>query len=171
MCCEFVLEIYNYMCFVMSCRRKWEKISLTDRVKELHRFKVDMNILEKIKRREANWIGHILLSKCLLNTLLKERRRKLSEGKTRKKSQQLMEDDEEWREYYKLKDEALDRSLWRNGFGRGYGPVVRQTAEWITLYSKVMRWISYDLITKRIIITYYYERFSSDRTITKHVFL
>jgi hypothetical protein len=30
--------------------------------------------------------------------------------------------------YWKLKDEALDRTLWRTGFGRGYGPVVRQTA-------------------------------------------
>jgi hypothetical protein len=28
----------------------------------------------------------------------------------------------------KLKDEALDRTLWRTRFGRGYGPVVRQTA-------------------------------------------
>jgi hypothetical protein len=25
-----------------------------------------------------------------------------------------------------LKEEALDRTLWRNGFGRGYGPVVGQ---------------------------------------------
>jgi hypothetical protein len=29
-----------------------------------------------------------------------------------------------------LKEEALDRTLWRSHFGRGYGPVVRQTAEW-----------------------------------------
>jgi len=27
------------------------------------------------------------------------------------------------------KKEALDRSLWRTRFGRGYGPFVRQTAE------------------------------------------
>jgi len=26
-----------------------------------------------------------------------------------------------------LKDEAPDRTLWINGFGRGCGPVVRQT--------------------------------------------
>jgi hypothetical protein len=30
-----------------------------------------------------------------------------------------------------LKEEALDRTQWRTRFGRGYGPVVRQTAEWI----------------------------------------
>jgi hypothetical protein len=25
------------------------------------------------------------------------------------------------------KEESLDRTRWRNGFGRGYGPAVRQT--------------------------------------------
>jgi len=30
----------------------------------------------------------------------------------------------------KLKEEATDRSLWRTGFGRIYGPVVTQTTEW-----------------------------------------
>jgi len=29
-----------------------------------------------------------------------------------------------------LKEEALDRTMWRAGFGRGFGPVVRQTAKW-----------------------------------------
>jgi len=28
-----------------------------------------------------------------------------------------------------LKDEALNLTLWGTGFGRGYGPVVRETAE------------------------------------------
>jgi hypothetical protein len=30
---------------------------------------------------------------------------------------------------WKLKEEALDRTHWRTRFGRGYGPVVRQTTE------------------------------------------
>jgi len=30
-----------------------------------------------------------------------------------------------------LKVEALDRILWRTGFGRGYGPVLRQITEWM----------------------------------------
>jgi hypothetical protein len=30
-----------------------------------------------------------------------------------------------------LKEEALDRTMWRAGFGRGFGPVVRQTAKWM----------------------------------------
>jgi hypothetical protein len=28
-----------------------------------------------------------------------------------------------------LKEEALDRTMWRAGFGKGFGPVVRQTAK------------------------------------------
>jgi hypothetical protein len=31
--------------------------------------------------------------------------------------------------YSHLKKEALDRTMWRAGFGRGFGPVVRQTAK------------------------------------------
>jgi hypothetical protein len=30
-----------------------------------------------------------------------------------------------------MKEEALDRTMWRAGFGRGFGPVVRQTAKWM----------------------------------------
>ena len=57
-------------------------ISFTDRVKVLRRVQEDRNILQTIKRSEANWIGHILLSKCLLNTLLKERKRKSMSDET-----------------------------------------------------------------------------------------
>ena len=31
--------------------------------------------------------------------------------------------------YCKLKEEALDRSMWRARFGRGFGPVVGQTTK------------------------------------------
>jgi hypothetical protein len=37
--------------------------------------------------------------------------------------------DKEKRRYWKLKEDALNRTLWRTRFGRGYGPVVRQTTE------------------------------------------
>ena len=33
----------------------------------------------------------------------------------------------ETRGYWELKEDALDRNLWRILLGRGYGPVVRQT--------------------------------------------
>jgi hypothetical protein len=35
------------------------------------------------------------------------------------------------RGYSHLKEEALDRTMWRNRFGGGLGPVVRQNTEWM----------------------------------------
>jgi hypothetical protein len=39
-----------------------------------------------------------------------------------------MDDLKETRRYCKLKEQALDRTLWRTRFGKVYGPVVGQTA-------------------------------------------
>jgi hypothetical protein len=39
---------------------------------------------------------------------------------------QLLDDLKETGRYWKLKEEAQDRTLWRTQFGRGYGPVARQ---------------------------------------------
>jgi hypothetical protein len=47
----------------------------------------------------------------------------------RRRRKQLLNDLKEKTVYYKLKEETLDRTVWRNGFGRGCGSVVRQTAE------------------------------------------
>ena len=41
----------------------------------------------------------------------------------------LLDDLKERRGYPNLKEEALDRTMWRARFGRSFGPVVRQTAE------------------------------------------
>jgi hypothetical protein len=40
---------------------------------------------------------------------------------------QLLDDVKENIRYWKLKEEALDRTVWRTRFGRGYEPVIRQT--------------------------------------------
>ena len=42
-----------------------------------------------------------------------------------------MDDLKERRGYSHLKEEALDRTVWRARFGRGFGPVVRQNTEWM----------------------------------------
>jgi len=42
---------------------------------------------------------------------------------------QLLSDLKGKRSDWKLKEEALDSTLWRTCFGRGCGPVVRQTNE------------------------------------------
>jgi hypothetical protein len=47
-------------------------------------------------------------------------------GRRGRRRRQLLDDVKEKRRYCKLKEEALDRKLWRTRFGRGYGPVVRQ---------------------------------------------
>ena len=49
-------------------------------------------------------------------------------GRRRKK---LLDDLKDRREYCHLKEEALDRTRWRNRFGAGFGPFVRQNAEWM----------------------------------------
>jgi len=45
------------------------------------------------------------------------------------RSKQLMDGLKERREYVKLKEEALDRTLWRTDFVRSHGHVVRQAGE------------------------------------------
>jgi hypothetical protein len=50
-------------------------------------------------------------------------------GRRGRRRKQLLDDLKEIRGYWKLKAEALDRPLWRTHFGRGCGPVLRQTAE------------------------------------------
>jgi hypothetical protein len=47
-------------------------------------------------------------------------------GRKRKK---LLDDLKDRRGYSHLMEEALDRTIWRNHFGRGVGPVVRQNTE------------------------------------------
>ena len=50
-------------------------------------------------------------------------------GRRGKRCKQLLDDLKEMRGYWKLKVEALDRTLRITRFGRVYGPVVRQTAK------------------------------------------
>jgi hypothetical protein len=49
-------------------------------------------------------------------------------GRQGRRSRKLLDDLKERIEYY-LKEEALDRTMWRARFGRGFGPVVRQTTK------------------------------------------
>jgi hypothetical protein len=49
-------------------------------------------------------------------------------GRSGRRRKHLLDDLKEKRGYWKLKEEALDRTLWRTRFGTGYG-IVRQTRE------------------------------------------
>jgi hypothetical protein len=84
------------------------------------------NILHEIRKRKADWIGHILRRNFLLKEVIEgniqgqievTRRR----GRRRKK---LLDNHGDRRGYSHLKEEALDRVKWRNRFGGGCGPVV-----------------------------------------------
>jgi hypothetical protein len=125
----------NYLeSFEMWCWGRMEKIIWTDRVRNeevLHRVKEESTILHTIKRRKANWIGHILRRNCLLKQVIEgklEGRIEITVRRGRRRKQ-LLDDLKEKRRYWKLKEEALDHTQWKTRFGRGYGPVVRQTTK------------------------------------------
>jgi hypothetical protein len=113
-----------------------EKISWTDHVRNvgvLQRVEEVKNCLRAIKRRKAKWISLILRRNCLLRHGTEgeiEGRIEVA-GRRGRRSKQLLYDLEEKRGYWKLKEEALDRTLWSSDFGKNYEPFVRQTAELI----------------------------------------
>ena len=54
-------------------------------------------------------------------------------GRRGRRGKQLPDDLKENRGYWKLKVEVPDRNVWKTRFGRGCGPVVRQTKENVVL--------------------------------------
>jgi len=50
-------------------------------------------------------------------------------GRQRRRRKQLLDELKEKIEYWKLKDEALDGTVYRPCFGKDYGPVVRRSTE------------------------------------------
>ena len=120
--------------FEMWCWRRMEKISWTDHVRNeevLLRVNEQRNILHEIRKRKANWIGHILRRNCLLKQVIEGKIKGEMEVTRRRgrRRRKLLDDLKDRRGYSHLKEEALDRTMWRARFGRGFGPVVRQTAE------------------------------------------
>ena len=90
-----------------------------------------VQILHEIIKRKANWIGHILRRNCLLKQVIEGKIKGQKEvtrrrGRRRKK---LLDDLKDRRGYCQLKEEALDRTMWRNRFRRGFGPDVWQITD------------------------------------------
>jgi hypothetical protein len=107
-----------------------EKISWTDHVRNedvLLRVKEQRNSLCEMRKQKANWIGHILRRNCLLQQVIKGKIQGGIEvtGRQGRKHRKLLDDRKERRGHSHLKEKALDRSR----FGRGFGPVVRQTTK------------------------------------------
>jgi hypothetical protein len=97
----------------------------------LLRVKEQRNILHEIRKRKANWIGHILCRNCPLQRVFESKIKGGIEvtGRRGRRRRKLLDDLKETRGYSYLKEEALDRTMWRARFGRGFGPVVRQTTK------------------------------------------
>jgi hypothetical protein len=95
------------------------------------RVKEQRNILHEIRKRKANWIGHILCRKCLLQRVIEGKIKGGIEvtGRRERRHRKLLDDLKERRGYSHLKEEALARTMWRARFGRDFGPVVRQTTK------------------------------------------
>jgi hypothetical protein len=67
------LDQKNLESFEMRFRRRMEKISWTDHVRNedvLLRVKEQRNILHEIRKRKENWIGRILRRNCLLQRVI-----------------------------------------------------------------------------------------------------
>jgi hypothetical protein len=118
---------------MMWCWRRVEKIRWTDHVRNeevLLRVKEQRNILHERRKRKANWIGHIMRRNCLLQRVIEGKIYGGIEvtGRRGRRRRKLLGHLKERRGYSHLKEEALDCTVWRARFGRGFGPVVRQTA-------------------------------------------
>ena len=50
-------------------------------------------------------------------------------GRQGRRRRKLLDDLKERRRYSHLKEEALDRTMWRARFGRGFVPVIRQASK------------------------------------------
>jgi hypothetical protein len=100
-------------------------------VEVLLRFKEQRNILHEISKQKANWIGHILHRKCLLQRVTEGKVQGGIEvtGRQGRRCRKLLDDLKERRGYSHLKEEALACTMWIGRFGRGFGPVVRQTTK------------------------------------------
>jgi hypothetical protein len=110
------------------------EISWTEHVRNeevLLRTKEQRFILYEISKRKSNWIGHILRRNCLLRDVIEGKMKGGIEVTERReiRRRRLLYDLRERGGYSHLKEEALYRTMWRARFGKGFEPVVRQTAK------------------------------------------
>jgi hypothetical protein len=73
------------------------------------------NILHEISKLKANWIGHILRRNCLLQQVIEAKIKEEIEVAERRgrRRRKLLDDLKERRGYSHLKEEAVDRTMWR----------------------------------------------------------
>jgi hypothetical protein len=94
----------------------------------LRRVTEERNILHAIKRMYAIWISRFLRRNCLLQYVTEAKIWERVKAKWRRGRKRKLDDLNKARGQRKLKEDVVDRILWRTGFGRGCEPVVRQAA-------------------------------------------
>jgi hypothetical protein len=124
-CCENLTKQIN-----APCRSHGRMLSIKHcgsyQTLKFKRLTATWNTLHEIRKRKANWTGHILCRNCLLKQVIEGKIKGRIEVTRRRgrRRKQLLDDLGNRRGYSDLKEEALDRIKWRNRFGRGCGPVV-----------------------------------------------
>jgi hypothetical protein len=90
----------------------------------------EISYMKYIKERRAG-LATFCVETAFYNRLLKERYKGGIEvtGRRGRRRRKLLNDLKERRGYSHLKEEALDRTVWRARFGRGFGSVVRQATK------------------------------------------
>jgi hypothetical protein len=68
---------------------------------ELHRASEERNIIHTVKRRKANWIGHILHRNCLLKYVIEGKIEERVMGRRGRRRKQLLGDVNGRRGYWK----------------------------------------------------------------------
>ena len=96
-------------------RMEKDQLDRSWRNEVLHRIKKEGNIRNTISRMKGNWTGHILRRNYLLKHVIEGKTEGRIEmtGRRRQRRRQPLDNLEEMKGYYKLKEEAIFHALWR----------------------------------------------------------
>jgi hypothetical protein len=95
----------------------------------MYTLQIDVVLYGFLNSYYTNCIGHILPMNCLLKQVIEGK----IEGKIEvmwrreRRRKQLLDELKEKRKCWNLTEDELSRTLWKNRFGRGYGPAARRT--------------------------------------------
>jgi len=106
---------------------------------------------------------HILRWNCLLKQVIEGKIKGEMEVTRRlgRRRGMLLDDLKDRRGYSHLKEEAVDRTVWRNRFGGGFGPVVGQNTGWVNEWmNEWMNFINGTILEYKVLNVIYVFRFS-----------
>lgn len=100
--------------FEMWLWRRMEKIKWSDKIRNeevLRRVGEERSILKTIKKRKANWLGHILRRDCIQRRIMEDK----IEGKRGRGRRKfgMLSDILKGKSYAELREDAQDREKWR----------------------------------------------------------